>query len=256
MSERPARVPAPPLLDPHAELEELKRYLGNDYEDEKLWRHKVEVDEELARLGGEHELYRTSRAYLYDLTVFAMSGTKDPYLRDLMSHVPPGSRLLDYGCGIGSDGLRLIEAGYEVAFADFANPSVDYLRWRLHNRGLEASIFDLDRDRPSGFDVAYAFDVIEHVDDPFSLLELMEWAANGVFVNLLETDEDETPLHHRLPIRHLLRHAASRRLVLYRVYHGRSHLVFYERPTATAGERLRSELVLASGRLRKRIRPG
>ena len=77
--------------------------------------------------------------------------------------MPPGSRLLDYGCGIGSDGLMLLEAGYRVEFADFDNPSTEYLRWRLEQRGFDAPVHDLDKDVPDGFDAAYAFDVIEHV---------------------------------------------------------------------------------------------
>ena len=92
-----------------------------------------------------------------------MTGTKLPYLRELARHVPPGSRLLDYGCGIGSDGLLLLEAGYRVEFADFDNPSTEFLRWRLERRGLDAPVHDLDKEVPDGFDAAYAFDVIEHV---------------------------------------------------------------------------------------------
>ena len=110
----------------------------------------------------EGRFYRESRAYLYNLTAFAMTGTKLPYLELLTRLVPPGSRVLDYGCGIGSDGLLLLAAGYEVEFADFDNPSTEYLRWRLQRRGLSAPVHDIDGVVPGGFDLAYAFDVIEH----------------------------------------------------------------------------------------------
>src|SRR5689334_22009926 len=109
--------------DPDAELAELKEYLGTQYDQRRLERWEEEVNEEFARVASEGELYRSSEAYLYNLTAFAMSGTKDPYIAEICRRVPRGSRLLDYGCGIGSDGLRLIDAGYEVAFADFDNPS-------------------------------------------------------------------------------------------------------------------------------------
>ena len=131
-------MPTLPELDPERELAELKAYLGDAYDHTRLERWQETVNEELEQIGDEQQLYRSSQAYLYNLTAFAMSATKDPYLEMLCAHLPAGARVLDYGCGIGSDGLRLIEAGYEVAFADFANPSVEYLRWRLARRGHEA----------------------------------------------------------------------------------------------------------------------
>jgi SAM-dependent methyltransferase len=217
-----------PPIDREAELAELRDYLGASFDERKLERWQESVNEELAKLGDEERLYRTSQAYLYNLTVFAISATKDPYLDEILRHLPPGSRLLDYGCGIGGDGLRLIEAGYRVAFADFANPSVEYLRWRLERRGIDAQIFDLDREQPAGFDLAFAFDVIEHVDHPFDFLALMEAAADRVLVNFLEDDDAEEEPHHRdLPIGSLMRHAMRRGVVSYGVHHGRSHVVLY-----------------------------
>src|ERR1700755_439336 len=127
-------------VDPERELAELQAYLGDDYDHARLQRYEQAVDEELAEVGDEPTLYRTSKMYLYNLTAFAMSRTKEPYLADLTDLVPRGSRILAHGCGIGSDGLLLLEAGYEVGFADFATPSTEYLRWRLQKRGFEAPI--------------------------------------------------------------------------------------------------------------------
>ena len=79
---------------------------------------------------------------------FAMSGTKTPYLRELdAARAAPARRLLDYGCGIGSDGLRLQRLGYRVDFADFDNPSDAYLRWRLERRGVDAPVHDVEQRR-------------------------------------------------------------------------------------------------------------
>jgi SAM-dependent methyltransferase len=237
-------MPTLSAVDADRELAELKEYLGASYDHTRLEHWQETVNEELAELGEEERLYRESQAYLYNLTAFAMSGTKDPYLDMLAEHLPPGARLLDYGCGIGSDGLRLIEAGYRVTFADFANPSVEYLRWRLERRGHEAQILDLDRDVPEGFDLAYAFDVIEHVDDPVDFLGRMERAADRVLVNFLEDDEDEDEPHHRhLPVGRLLRRAMARGVLSYRVHHGRSHVVLY----GSGPGRLRSVRELARG---------
>ncbi len=158
-------------LDPQRELQELKDYLGDEYQQDRLEHYQRTLDEEWAGCHDEDGFYRTSNAYLYNLTAFAMTGTKLPYLRELTQHVPPGSRLLDYGCGIGSDGLMLLKAGYKVEFADFDNPSTAFLRWRLQQQGFDAAVHDLDKEVPGGFDASYAFDVIEHVRDPWTFLE-------------------------------------------------------------------------------------
>lgn len=209
------------------DLAELKEYLGDDFDERTLWTHQRAVDDEMDRVGDEDTFYRTSLAYLYDLTAFAMWNTKRPYLAALKRLVAPGARLLDYGCGIGTDGLRLLGQGYTVSFADFANPSTRYLQWRLARRGLDAAIYDLDRSVPGGFDAAYSFDVIEHVADPFDFLERLEQRAAVVAVNLLEPDPADTHLHKPLPIEAILNRATARGLLHYRRYHGRSHLVIY-----------------------------
>lgn len=242
-------------LDPERELAELRAYLGADFDEAALREHEQRLMRELDAAPDEESLYRSSQMYLYDLTVFAMSGTKAPYLDLLERSVPPGARLLDVGCGIGADGLALLEAGYDVTFADFDNPSVAYLRWRLEHRGLQARIVDLDREPlPTGMDLAYAFDVIEHVPDPFAFLATMEAAADLVLVNVLEPEPGETTLHHELPVAALERHAARRGLRALEIHHGRSHVLLYDPRPAGAIGRLRARALMARTRATSRIR--
>src|SRR3954452_9498084 len=254
MDAPPPGILSPPMTadvalgpDPAREEAELRSYLGDDFRLDRLQHYQDHLDAEFADIGHEDTFYLMSRAYLYNLTAFAMTGTKLPYLRELTARVPPGARLLDYGCGIGSDGLLLLEAGYGVEFADFDNPSVEYLRWRLAKRGLAAPIHDLEQGVPGGFDAAYAFDVIEHVPDAFAFLREMEQRAKLVVVNFLEPEPDDQDLHHDLPIRELLAHAARHRLRHYAVLHGRSHLVLYESAKARLPAR-----VLNRARIRAR----
>ncbi len=215
-------------VDPTREEAELADYLGAAFDRARLERWGQVLDDEAGRIGDEATLYRTSEAYLYNLTAFAMTPTKAPYRAALTSLVAPPARLLDYGCGIGSDGLALLEHGYRVEFSDFDNPSVRYLRWRLERRGATARIHDLDGEVPGGFDLAYAFDVIEHVPDPVAFLSELERRARIVLVNLLEDDPSDTDLHRSLPIRAVLRRAARRGILHYSRHHdGRSHLVAY-----------------------------
>jgi SAM-dependent methyltransferase len=234
-------------LDPAREEAELREYLGEDFDVERLWHYQEQLDAEVEAIGHEDTFYLTSKAYLYNLTAFAMTQTKLPYLQELVRRVPRGARLLDYGCGIGSDGLALLEAGYRVEFADFDNPSVEYLRWRLAHRGLDAPVHDLAKGVPAGFDAAYAFDVIEHVPDAFAFLGEMEQRARLVVVNFLEPVPGDQDLHHELPIPELLAHAARHRLRHHALLHERSHLVLYESAKASLPAR-----VLNRARIRSR----
>ena len=207
--------------------EELREYLGDSYDEHRLRNHHHDLHEEEQSATDEVEFYRTSEAYLYDLTVFGMSGTKAPYRQVLKRLVPSPARVLDYGCGIGFDGVQLAEAGYDVAFADYDNPSARFLRWRLERRRIDCEVYDIEQTVPDGFDAAYAFDVIEHVDDPFALLAELEKRAALVLVNLLEPSADDTHLHRRLPIRQIIEHAEGRGLVHRSLHHGRSYLIAY-----------------------------
>jgi SAM-dependent methyltransferase len=240
-------------LDRDREEADLHAYLGADFDEHRLHNYDRQLEEEFESFPDEQSFYRGSHAYLYNLTAFAMTGTKLPYLRALVRRVPPGSRLLDYGCGIGSDGLMLIEAGYRVEFADFDNPSVEYLRWRLARRGIEAPVHDLDGEVPGGFDAAYSFDVIEHVHEPLAFLGELERHGRLVIVNFLEPRVDDVALHHALPIDRLLGHCVHRGLVSYRIYYLRSHLVLYEPASSGALPRVRGRAKLAAGRLRRNL---
>lgn len=251
-------APLRSTIDPDREAADLRAYLGAAYDHERLVHYEAQLEAELADIGDEQALYRRSQGYLYNLTAFAMTGTKDPYRAWIDEALPAGGRLVDVGCGIGSDGLALMRGGgHTVTFADFDNPSVAYLRTRLAalgDAGAGARIVDLDREElPPGHDLAYAFDVLEHVEEPFALLAAMEAAADLVLVNLLEPEPGETALHHELPVAALLDHATARGLVRYRRFHGgRSHLLLYrgggpDAPPPGLAARLRSRAVRLAG---------
>jgi SAM-dependent methyltransferase len=85
---------------------------------------------------------------------------------------PPGQfpAVLEYGCGVGTDALRLAAAGYRVTLADLPTPMFEFARQRFKRRGLAASFVDLGTSPTPGFDAPFdalfLIQVLQHMDDP------------------------------------------------------------------------------------------
>ena len=71
-------------LSPAREQAELEEYLGERFELRRLQQYELELEREFAACGDEDAFYRSSEAYLYYLSAFAMTRTKLPYLRRLV----------------------------------------------------------------------------------------------------------------------------------------------------------------------------
>ncbi len=83
--------------------------------------------------------------------------------------LPPGSRVLDAGCGPGLVGEALLEAGYRVHGVDLSAEMVRRARERCARFGEratfeQASVYDLRSTEP--FDGALSRLVLHHVEDP------------------------------------------------------------------------------------------
>jgi 2-polyprenyl-3-methyl-5-hydroxy-6-metoxy-1,4-benzoquinol methylase len=97
---------------------------------------------------GNNELIRQMRAELWET---------------ITSTIPPGSRLLDLGCGTGIDATYLASKGYSVLAVDWSERMVDRTRTRLAEAGLEGSAEtmvvgaqDLDQLTGERFDAIYS----------------------------------------------------------------------------------------------------
>lgn len=115
--------------------------------------------------------------------------------RFLLPHLRPGMRLLDVGCGPASISVGLAAAvapGPVLAIdlgADVVAQASEHARasGATNLRVERADVLDLDR--PGGFDVVYAHQVLQHVRDPQAVLGAAHrLLAPGGFVAVRDSD--------------------------------------------------------------------
>jgi len=109
---------------------------------------------------------------------------------------------LDFGSGIGTGALCLLDAGCDVDCADIATDLLRFVEHRVTSRGRHVhpiALTDGETPRVAHYDLITCFDVLEHVVDPKAkLVELESYLRPGghLFVNLMPDSSDaDRPMH-------------------------------------------------------------
>ena len=155
---------------------ELQEYLGNDFQEylDSSWELARDWDRRNPQTPAEVEaFYRETPYYLYNLIIWQESGNRPPYITyaEPFLLIYGCHTVCDFGCGIGTDGLLLLEKGYKVIFCEFDNPASRFLRWRLQQRNLEARFVEPHEIASiTGVDTLWAMDVLDHLSNPQAAL--------------------------------------------------------------------------------------
>ena len=113
--------------------------------------------------------------------------------------LPPGSRLIDGGCGPGLVAEAFLGAGCEVFGVDLSAEMVRRARQRCARFGARArfeqrSIFQVEG---GGFDAAVSRYVLHHVEDPHAFIRQQAALVRpGGFVLALDMSGDPDPARH------------------------------------------------------------
>jgi SAM-dependent methyltransferase len=83
-------------------------------------------------------------------------------------------RVLEIGCGIGTDAVNFARAGAEYTGVDLSEVSLDLARQRFGVFGLDGGFVQSNAEvldvRAASFDLVYSFGVIHHTPDPDAVL--------------------------------------------------------------------------------------
>ncbi len=91
-----------------------------------------------------------------------------------------GKKVLEIGCGIGTDSINFARAGADLTVVDLSDESIAVCKKRFEVFGLEAKFFSGDAEHLSEFvpvekyDLIYSFGVIHHTPHPDRVMEQLK----------------------------------------------------------------------------------
>ncbi len=107
---------------------------------------------------------------------------------------------LDFGSGVGANAILFARHGFRVTLADISPAMLEFARWRLQRRGLNADLIDLNRQPlpDNRFDFVTAVDVFEHLPKPeIELRQINRTMRVGgtLAFNCQTAEDDDRPMH-------------------------------------------------------------
>ncbi len=189
----------------------LKEYLGDDFQENLTNYHTCcdYCDKEFNKLGVE-SFYKKGKSYLYDLTHFHFSSYKKEFFSVVLNVINEFNltNIADFGCGIGLDGQALLQKGHKIDFFDFTSPASKFLEWRImKDLALKVSVNSPYHFIEKKYDLIYAVDVLEHIQQPDKFIEIMFSNSKYICLNLFphsmgkqNANDMHFPQNHRVVI--------------------------------------------------------
>ena len=201
-----------PLLSDIAE--EAQLYLGWDMLQvlEALFKGTKMIRDEWNRKSPQTrddiiDFYKETENYIFDLAWWHRGPERRQLTRAAINICWRNSsrKILDFGCGIGQDGILFAEAGFEVTLADLPGKTFDFAKWRVERRGLKIKLVNSD-ELSQKYDAILCFDVLEHLWEPREIVEYLcnHLSDNGILLVTAHFERTEIhPMHLERNVRYL-----------------------------------------------------
>lgn len=187
--------------DAHPLLSELETYLGDrflPYYDSSRglasdWDASAPTTPSQIRA-----FFENNAGYLYNLTIWEASGNRPHYLEAAAPAFASPTRILDFGCGIGSDTIALRERGHRVIPCDLPSPHAAFAAWRLERRGHPTHVIDPAMAHYADFEALWIIDTLDHLPH-LTLLDRLLSRAHLVVTENVATSRGHgnQRFHHR-----------------------------------------------------------
>lgn len=133
---------------------------------------------------------------------------------DDLRRLPPGSRILETGCGLGYDGLELLSSGYRVVETDISPGQLSQARRLQEEKGFSGTSSHLLADAEQlpfvsdSFDGAFMVASLHHLPDPLEALRETRRVLRAGGVLVLGTEPNSWQNYTIYPLGKLLLKAA------------------------------------------------
>ena len=153
------------------------------------------------------DFYKEAENYIFDLACWHRMPERKQLTKAAISICKQNNlrKILEFGCGIGQDGILFAEASFEVTLADLPGKTFDFAKWRVNKRGVNI-FFTNSNELKEKYDGILCFDVLEHVWEPKEIVEYLNHHLQSGGILLITAHFEHTgehPMHLERNVKYL-----------------------------------------------------